>query len=194
MKAWSGNRRRGDLPVTGHLHARGTGGLHIATDFSGQSLVWLPGGRLNINMSVPVSVTLICKSQWVSCGWCNFTSIKIPMITDCLIFIIEIPIPGNTLSSWASLWGSRLYIWYPQKLPLLTISRLWRYCGPSNYRFDFFLYWYAPWVFFEVVDVFRVPHLCSKIPKIYNWSMDNGVHSVCFRGDFAIKTVVGFLR
>ena len=41
---------------------------------------------------------------------------------------------------------------------------------------------------------FRVPHLCSKIPKIYNWSMDGGVHSVCFRGDFAIKKVVGFLR
>ena len=41
---------------------------------------------------------------------------------------------------------------------------------------------------------FRVPHLCSKIPKINNWSMDSGVHSVCFRGDFAIKTVVGFLR
>ena len=41
---------------------------------------------------------------------------------------------------------------------------------------------------------FRVPHFCSKIPKIYNWSMDSGVHSVCFRGDFAIKIVVGFLR
>ena len=40
----------------------------------------------------------------------------------------------------------------------------------------------------------RVPHLCSKIPKINNWSMDNGVHSVCFRCDFAINTVVGFLR
>ena len=26
---------------------------------------------------------------------------------------------------------------------------------------------------------FRVPHLCSKIPKINNWSMDRGVHSVC---------------
>ena len=24
--------------------------------------------------------------------------------------------------------------------------------------------------------------------------MDSGVHSVCFRGDFAIKTVAGFLR
>ena len=41
---------------------------------------------------------------------------------------------------------------------------------------------------------FRITHLCSKIPKIYNWSMDNGVHSVRFRGDFAIKTVAGFLR
>ena len=41
---------------------------------------------------------------------------------------------------------------------------------------------------------FRVPHLCSKIPKIYHWSMASGVHGVCFRGDFAIKTVVGFLR
>ena len=34
------------------------------------------------------------------------------------------------------------------KSTLLTISRLWRYCGPSNYRFNFLLYWYAPWVFF----------------------------------------------
>ena len=39
------------------------------------------------------------------------------------------------------------------KIKLLTISRLWRYCGPSNYRFNFILYWYAPWVFFEVVNV-----------------------------------------
>ena len=30
------------------------------------------------------------------------------------------------------------------KPTLLTISRLWRYCGPSNYRFNFLLYWYAP--------------------------------------------------
>ena len=36
---------------------------------------------------------------------------------------------------------------------LLTISRLLRYCGPSNYRFNFLLYWYAPWIFFEVVNV-----------------------------------------
>ena len=34
------------------------------------------------------------------------------------------------------------------KSTLLTISRLWRYCGPSNYRFNFLLYWYAPRVFF----------------------------------------------
>ena len=39
------------------------------------------------------------------------------------------------------------------KPTLLTISRLWRYCGPSNYRFNFLLYWYAPWVFFEVANV-----------------------------------------
>ena len=43
----------------------------------------------------------------------------------------------------------------------------------------FFLCWYAPWVFFRSSMCFRVPHLCSKIPKIYNWSMDSGVHSVC---------------
>ena len=48
--------------------------------------------------------------------------------------------------------------------------------------------------FFRSSMCFRVPHLCSKIPKINNWSMDSGVHSVCFPGDFAIKTVVGFLR
>ena len=34
------------------------------------------------------------------------------------------------------------------KSTLLTISRLGRYCGPSNYRFNFLLYWYTPWVFF----------------------------------------------
>ena len=51
----------------------------------------------------------------------------------------------NPLSSWASLWGSRFYIWYPRKWPLLTISWLWRYCGPSNYRFNFLLYWYFFW-------------------------------------------------
>ena len=39
------------------------------------------------------------------------------------------------------------------KPTLLTISRLWHYCGPSNYRFNFLLYWYAPWVFFEVANV-----------------------------------------
>ena len=49
-------------------------------------------------------------------------------------------------------------------------------------------------IFLRSSMCFRVLHLCSKIPKIYNWSMDSGVHSVCFRGDFAIKTVVGFLR
>ena len=32
------------------------------------------------------------------------------------------------------------------KSTLLTISWLWRYCGPSNYRLNFLLYWYAPWV------------------------------------------------
>ena len=49
-------------------------------------------------------------------------------------------------------------------------------------------------IFLRSSMCFRVPHLCSKIPKINNWSMDSGVHSVCFRGDFAIKTVVEFLR
>ena len=48
--------------------------------------------------------------------------------------------------------------------------------------------------FFRSSMCFRVPHLCSKIPKINNWSIDSGVHSVCLRGDFAIKTVVRFLR
>ena len=48
--------------------------------------------------------------------------------------------------------------------------------------------------FFEVVNVLSCSLLCLKIPKINNWSMDSGIHSVCFRSDFAIKTVVGFLR
>ena len=57
-----------------------------------------------------------------------------------------------------------------------------------------FLYWCTPWVFFEVVNVLPCSSFIQKIPKIKNCSMDSGVHSVCFRGDFAIKTVVGFLR
>ena len=66
---------------------------------------------------------------------------------------------------------------------------------PSNYRFNFLFYWYAPRVFFLRSWMrFRVPHLCSKIPKMYNWSMDSGVHSVCFGCNFAIKSVVEFLR
>ena len=41
----------------------------------------------------------------------------------------------------------------------------------------------------------RVPHLCSKIQKNIQFDpMDSGVLSVCFRDDFAIKTVVDFLR
>ena len=51
-------------------------------------------------------------------------------------------------SSWGSLRASRLYVWDPRKLPLLPIWRLWHYCGPSNYRFNFLLYWCPPWVFF----------------------------------------------
>ena len=81
-------------------------------------------------------------------------------------------------SSWASQWGSRLYIWYPRKLPLFTISRLWRYCCPSNYRFDILLYWYAPWVFFRSSMCFRVPHLCPKIP-IYTIDRWIVVNTVC---------------
>ena len=34
---------------------------------------------------------------------------------------------------------------------------------------------------------FRVPHLCSKIPKIYNCSVDSGVHSVCFHSDSPLR-------
>ena len=33
-------------------------------------------------------------------------------------------------------------------------------------------------IFFSSSMCFHVPHLCSEIPKIYHWSMDNGVHSV----------------
>ena len=49
-------------------------------------------------------------------------------------------------------------------------------------------------IFLRLSMCFRISHLCSKIPKIYHWSMESDVHSVCFRYDFAIKTVVGFLR
>ena len=47
---------------------------------------------------------------------------------------------------------------------------------PQSYRLNFLLCWNAPWVFFlfffRSSMCFRVPHLCSKIPKIYNWSME----------------------
>ena len=45
-------------------------------------------------------------------------------------------------------------------------------------------------IFLMLLMCFRVPYFCSKMPKIYNWSMDSGVHSVCFHSDFAIKTVL----
>ena len=54
----------------------------------------------------------------------------------------------------------RLYIWYHRKLTLLMISQLWCYCGPSNYKFNFLLYWYAPWVFF-------LGHQCAFVFPIY---------------------------
>ena len=72
------------------------------------------------------------------------------------------------------------------KKSLLSISRLWRYAGFRNCRLNFLLYYNEPWLF--------VDRQCGEIPKIYHWSMDSGVHSVCFRGNFAIKTIAGFLR
>ena len=69
------------------------------------------------------------------------------------------------LSSWASWWGSRLYIWYPRKLPLLTISRLWRYCGPSNYMFIFFCPGVHHEYFLRSSMCFRVRHLFRKYRK-----------------------------
>ena len=34
----------------------------------------------------------------------------------------------------------KLYVWYPRKLPLLTISRPWRYAGLGKCRFIFFCF------------------------------------------------------
>ena len=62
---------------------------------------------------------------------------------------------------------------------LLTISRLWRYCGPSNYRFNFLLYWYEPWVFFWVRQcAFVFPIYVRKYRK---WTIDRWivVYTVC---------------
>ena len=59
-------------------------------------------------------------------------------------FKVQFKLKQMTLSSRGSLRAPRLYVWDPRKLPLLPISRLWRYCGPSNYRFNFLFYWYAP--------------------------------------------------
>ena len=47
---------------------------------------------------------------------------------------------------------------------------------------------------FMVLNVLPCFSFCSNIPKMYHLSMVMGVRSVCFRGDFAIKAVVVFLR
>ena len=48
---------------------------------------------------------------------------------------------------------------------------------------------------FEVVNVLSCsPFMFENTENKQLIQMDSGVHSVCFRGDFAIKTVVGFLR
>ena len=88
----------------------------------------------------------------------------------------------------ALLRASRLYVWDPRKLPLLPISRLWRYCGPSNYRFNFLLYWYAPWVFFWGRQcAFMFPIYVRKYRKyiIDRWIV---VYTVC------ASTVISPLR
>ena len=96
------------------------------------------------------------KDQWrgalmfsLVCTWTTVEqTINSPVIWDTIALIV------TSLWWWAghfhreALIASRLHVWDPRKLPLLPISRLWRYCGPSNYRFNFLLYWYAPWVFF----------------------------------------------
>ena len=101
------------------------------------------------------------------------------------------------LYSSTSLWlrllrASRLYIWLVLKLQviiLVTISRLWRGAGLRNRGFNFLCtkmhieYSFMPGMWF------RVSQFYSKITKIYHYSMESSVRSVCFCGDFTIKTV-----
>ena len=58
------------------------------------------------------------------------------------------------------------------------ISRLWRYCGPSNYRFNFLMYWFAPWVFLGRQCAFVFPIYVRKYRKntIDRWIV---VYTVC---------------
>ena len=63
-----------------------------------------------------------------------------------------------------------------------------RYCGPSNYRFNFLVYWYAPWVFFLGRQcAFVSPIYVRKYRKytIDRWIM---VYTVC------ASTVISPLR
>ena len=106
------------------------------------------------------------------------------------------------------------------KSAVLLVLEIWLHPKPSSYRREPLYEAHDPtfgilenyhcWRFhgsgvFTAFKIIGLIYFCtgmhheyflrsSKIPKIYNWLMDSGVRSVCFRGDFAIKTVVGFLR
>ena len=72
------------------------------------------------------------------------------------------------------------YIWYPRKLLLLTISRLWRYADLRNFRFNFLLYENAPWVLFEVGNVLLCsPFMFENIETIPLIDGQRYTHTVC---------------
>ena len=123
------------------------------------------------------------RFKWLSAAWYHtrplyqeicfyhhfdcFISRNRGICTNSIIFIALFVIVESLLMKLTT------NIWYRRKLPLLTISRLWRYCGASNYRFNFLLYWYAPWLFFRSSMCFRVPIYVRKYRKytIDRWIM-----------------------
>ena len=168
----------------------GKGNNHVCCIFVRRA--GLMGSHEDPEMYWSVPLTCAWLNSFILFDFCLFVTIFIfyfELCTYCNIVDIYL------LSLWASLWGSRLNIF-----GILENYHCWRFHGSGIIAalqiivLIFFCTGMHHGYFLRSSMCFRVPHLCSKIPKICNWSMDNGVHSVCFRGDFAIKTVVGFLR
>ena len=140
-----------------------------------------------------VSSSHCCSNRYCCYHYWHICSREIVLaIGSVLVFInpITAPCAGRSVSwhenkqsfplyrssSWGSLRASRFYGCDPRKSPLLPISRFQRYCGPSNYRFNFLLYWYAPWVFFEVVNVLSCSPFMIENTENIRWIV---VYTVC---------------
>ena len=96
-------------------------------------------------------------------------------------------------SKWLSSWAHAICL-VSLKITTVDDFKVLALCGLRNSSFNFLLYYTAPWVFLRLSMCFRVPHLFTKIPKIYHWWMDSGVHNASSRSHFAIKRLVTSLR